>query len=42
MNSKLTEEEKLDLDRFWRWIEYEKGRDFQFDLFDEAKLEEEK
>lgn len=42
MGSIFTKKEKLDLDRFWRWIEYEKGRDFQYDLFDEAKFEKEK
>ena len=25
-------------DRWWRWVEYERGRVFQYDLFDENKL----
>ena len=27
-------------DRWWRWVEYERGRVFQYDLFDENKLVE--
>ena len=28
-------------DRWWRWIEYERGRDLQYDLFDKNKLVDE-
>ena len=27
-----------EFDRWWRWIEYERGKVFQYDLFDEKKL----
>ena len=30
--------EVREFDRWWRWIEYERGRVFQHDLFDEKKL----
>ena len=33
--------EGRELDRWWRWIEYERGRDFQYDLFDKNKLVDE-
>jgi hypothetical protein len=30
--------EEKDFDRWWRWVEYERGRVFQYDLFDVNKL----
>ena len=30
--------EGREFDRWWRWVEYERGRVFQYDLFDENKL----
>ena len=31
----------FNFNRWFRWIEYERGRDFQYDLFDKNKLVDE-
>ena len=43
MENKVYKErlEGRELDRWWRWIEYERGRDLQYDLFDKNKLVDE-
>ena len=43
MENKVYKErlEGREFDRWWRWIEYERGRDLQYDLFDKNKLVDE-